>query len=227
MKAIKDNFDFEQLETLPSHEKMRPAGEWPGHENIPYKRIHRWLESNVGRNWNDVYSEFCHKFKSKTRTPFDLLRWEVELNTFMDGKKVMAHGFRNKPIEILKESPFYRQDFLYVHPETNILCRIKHKKIDYEKLRKEENLKTLRILGPYHQLQKHNGIWYELQIFGMTEEIRNSRGGYFTKILGPEDRMNVKSPLSFRVGLDFKYYFKLSYTKKQLGKKELKKHGLK
>lgn len=216
MSALKDNFDLEQLDTLPKRQRMFPPDEWrEWGKEVEYRKIERWLESQVGRNWDEVYSEFCKTFNYETESHSNLLKWRVDRNTFMDKGDVMTYCL----------TP------LYVHPETNILCKVKRKKIDYNKLRREEEAKTLRVLGPWHQLQKYNGIWYEIQVFGMTEEIwkgKKNTPAWCRVAPGPKERLDFHHPTRFRWSLPPIYFTgRFSYTKKQLSKKELKAHGLK
>ena len=235
---MKDNFDFEKLESLPKHQRMFPPDEWREYKELDrheHHKIDRWIESQVGRNWNDVYSDFCAKFNYKTESHADLLRWRVNRHTFMHKGNVMTHDYHNVPVKV-EDWREYKSNTIYVHPETNILCKIKHKKIDYDKKRKEELAKTLRVIGPWHQFQKHNGIWYEIQLFGMTDELYQSKKTSYSKrhiLPGPKDKLNFDNPIEFKFKLDYKipldnkYYFRLSYTKKQLNKKELTANGLK
>ena len=160
----------ELLEELPSHSKMRPAPKagrvYPRYEdrwyNFPYSKIERFLKSNVGNVWDDVYSKYCHlewlhkRFKNREWAERNII-----VNTFMkDGKVWHVDSNGEYPIG---EYRYGRQDTYYIHPKTKLLCLIKHKPSNYSKKYAEKEAKTMRILGDYHQLLKINGIWYEVR----------------------------------------------------------------
>jgi len=106
----------------------------PWRHNRKEKRIHlaplrRYLRAQVGRNWNDVYSDVCHAFGdvvSNGERLSDYIDWEVELNISVrpeDGELITERGYG------------VGADTLFVHPESGILTlspsrprrRYKHK----------------------------------------------------------------------------------------------------
>jgi len=106
----------------------------PWRHNRKEKRIHlaplrRYLRAQVGRNWNDVYSDVCHTFQdvvSNGERLSDYIDWEVELNVRVrpeDGELITERGYG------------VGADTLFVHPESGILTlsptrprrRYKHK----------------------------------------------------------------------------------------------------
>ncbi|MGZ4843036.1 MAG: hypothetical protein ACXV5J_14895, partial [Candidatus Angelobacter sp.] len=80
--------------------------------------LRRFLEKNVGRPWNDVYSEMCaslDKRKATGKHIFDHATDMVETHCFMgtNGKvRYLRWGIEECEV-----------DDLYVHPQTGLLCR--------------------------------------------------------------------------------------------------------
>lgn len=82
--------------------------------------IYRFLRKNLGRPFNDVYSEFCEHADSRSTVGSNLrenVRWAVAQDILMwDGKPYQTRwGRRANWWE-------YPHTGLYVHPETGILC---------------------------------------------------------------------------------------------------------
>jgi len=116
--------------------------------------LQRFLCSNVGRRWDDVYSEMKQTLDSRKVTGqhiFDHVKWEVELHPVIgeDGK-------------IYERYPHYRERQLlrglYVDPRTGLLCRGERIR---RKQRKEETGHALRIsIDCNMDYINQNGIWY-------------------------------------------------------------------
>lgn len=82
-----------------------------------YSPFIRYLEAQVGRRWNDVYSEISARLRSSTTiTPWvsDCASWHVHINTYRDTDN------RVRDAEYRRECDFMGS--LYVEPETGILC---------------------------------------------------------------------------------------------------------
>lgn len=82
-----------------------------------------WVRKQVGRKWDDVYSEVCKLFdrrsQIKDHVHQHLIRDFVELNTrFIDGKVCVLSRWDGWT-EI---SQGWRRHVFYVHPVTKILC---------------------------------------------------------------------------------------------------------
>jgi hypothetical protein len=117
--------------------------------------LRRYLRSQVGRSWNDVYSELCLQLDTSTMT----------------GQHVFQHvwDYVERHVEII-DGIVYRKpyqdprwdrldtkygDRFYIDPDTRILCQV----------RKKSKRTTQRpcdrlILDDYHQYRKLDGIWY-------------------------------------------------------------------
>jgi len=128
--------------------------------------LERFLRSNVGRPWDDVYSEMKRTLDSRKVTGqhiFDHVKWEVELHPVVgeDGK-------------IYESYPHYRErellHGLYVDPRTGLLCRAERKR---RNPRKEKTGPAVRIsIDRSTHYIKQNGVWYiaELKDDYMIEE---------------------------------------------------------
>ncbi len=138
--------------TLATHQSMNA----PWRHNRKEKRIHlaplrRYLRAQVGRNWNDVYSDVCHTFQdvvSNGERLSDYIDWEVELNVRVraeDGELITERGYG------------VGADTLFVHPESGILTlsptrprrRYKHK----------PRFETVDI-DSEQKLVKVDGLWF-------------------------------------------------------------------
>lgn len=155
--------DIEQLDDLPNRSKI-PKDSRRGYRgrawrsSYPHNKVLRFLESRVGKFWNDVYSEFCHldwlPDGHKTR---EQLSWNVVFETVMKDGKVHYIEEGSGDVKLL-ENHWRRSNLFYVHPVNQKLCRVEKKK-----QQNPEKPKTLIVLGNYHQLLKVKGVWYEVR----------------------------------------------------------------
>ena len=66
-----------------------------GKNNLAYRgryfsnAVDRFLRKNIGRKWDDVYSELSDKIGQKIQD----IGWRVELNAFKDGDKIVSIGY--------------------------------------------------------------------------------------------------------------------------------------
>ncbi len=171
MKNLLQHIDsFDKLEDLPSRSNIPlGGGHWGRRKgrHYPWKKVWRFLESRVGYNWDDVFSEFVHLewIKDEDKTKENIGR-VVELNTFLKDGKVwyMDDGYQagEKPIENC--GGYGGGGVFYIHPTTKVLCFYKKtNKENYKIRQKREEAKYFRVLGNYHQLVKIDGIWFEVK----------------------------------------------------------------
>jgi hypothetical protein len=155
-------------ELLPKYEGIkRPHRHRKGLTDLlgPLKR---WLFSQVGRPWNDVYSEACAVIKAdsviRAHVKTHLLQF-VERNTFMqDGHVcVLEFSYRGRGV-IRVDERRYRGNLFFVHPETNLLCVVpqKSRKV-FRAERRAERAKTFRWLDGHFALKQIRGIWFGCQ----------------------------------------------------------------
>lgn len=120
--------------------------------------LKRFLEKNVGRPWNDVYSEMCaclDKRKATGQHIFDHAMDMVETNCFLGANGKVCHLRWGEQREV---------DDLYVHPRTGVLCRAvrpSKRELKRRKLLAEEV--TWLNIDDDTGYRKHEGIWYRVQ----------------------------------------------------------------
>ena len=130
--------------------------------------LKRWLQSQVGRHWNDVYSEACAVIKPdsiiRAHVKTHLLQF-VERNTFMhDGKVcVLDTGYRSRGVIPVTELRYGWTRF-FVHPESGLLFAIPQR--SWKTLRAERRTaraETFRWLECNFALKQIGGIWFACQ----------------------------------------------------------------
>ncbi len=127
--------------------------------------LRRWLQSQVGRPWNDVYSEACAVIKPdsiiRAHIKTHMLQF-VERHTFMHNGKVCVidTDYRSRGIIPIEERR-YGWNLFFVHPETGVLEVIPRKSRSYWKSQEPKEPETLRWLNNSLALQNIRGLWYE------------------------------------------------------------------
>jgi len=152
----------------------------PAHEGIRRPHVHRkwltdllgplrrWLHSQVGRPWNDVYSEACAVIKPdsiiRAHIKTHLLEF-VERHTFVHGGKVcvLDTGYRGRGIVPVMETCQRRVSF-FVHPETGLLCELRPpSRQELRAARREQRKEGLRWLDGRVALKQIKGCWFACQ----------------------------------------------------------------
>ncbi len=207
-----------RLDSLPKRDRMH-LRDYDYYDHYPkhWKRVHRFLMSNVGQDWDTVISKYTKLpwVPAQYRT-FKHLSTIVEVHTFIKDDEVYylcKYNARNTPLNrpVTERTP----EILYVHPDTNALCYLDNRvsKRKRRAIREAEESKTLKILAPYSQIQKIDGIWY----YGRVEDLKTAK-----KRWRPTDRL-WRNTYAF----DSPWYGEPEIYKQQLNRKELKKHNLK
>jgi len=127
--------------------------------------LKRWLHAQVGRPWNDVYSEAAAVIKPdsiiRAHIKTHLLEF-VERNTFMHGGKVcilQTHSFFCRPGITPVTELRHRRSTFYVHPETFLLYKIPDRSRQRRPDPGEEHRKlTVRWLSEKTLLRQLNGV---------------------------------------------------------------------
>jgi hypothetical protein len=121
--------------------------------------LERFLQSNVGRPWNKVYSEICaglDKRKATGKHVFDHLKCMVYTNCFIGANDKVCYLRQTEECEV---------DDLYVHPRTGLLCRARQENKREPKRRKLLSIEvTLLNLNNGTGYQKHEGLWYRVKL---------------------------------------------------------------
>src|SRR5690348_7504262 len=127
--------------------------------------LKRWLQSQVGRHWNDVYSEACRVIKPdsaiRAHIKTHLLQF-VERHTFMHGGTVcmLDTGYLGRGIIEVTERRYGWSRF-FVHPETGLLHAIPQR--SWKALRAQRRIaraETFRWLDCNFALKQIGGIWF-------------------------------------------------------------------
>jgi hypothetical protein len=111
--------------------------------------LRRYLDKQIGRPWDKVYSEIRANLDTRKATQLHILQHldgYVETRCWMDGKTVMGspHWFRPRPVE-----------GLYVHPKTGILRRAPKRTLDRER----EPVTHVR-LSDLARYELIDGVWF-------------------------------------------------------------------
>lgn len=156
-KAIaKKDEDGQQAAITGMGKPYRVAGDWwyDGGGHTDYAILRRFLVSNLGRNWDEVYSEICESADKRTQDGFRLheaLGYIVEQNCTIneDGQVCDDRG------HVL--SGHWRGE-IYVHPVTKTLEQIKVKR----RYKKEVPQRVFELDGNYYH--EHEGVWYQVEM---------------------------------------------------------------
>ncbi len=182
--------------------------------------LKRWLQSQVGRHWNDVYSEACTVIKPDSvirgHIKTHLLQF-VERHTFMHKGKVcvLDTGYLGHGIIAVTERRYGCSRF-FVHPETGLVCAIPQKSRPALRAeRRAARAEKFRWLDYNFALKQIVGIWFACQF----------------RVVPPEGRFKAYDhALGQEVGRggllrrDGQYLHCIA--KRQLSRRELRRYGL-
>lgn len=139
---------------------------WYGSDSyIPmrWNAARRFLQSNIGRRWDDVWSEYRQVVKNNSwdATLCDrLISGNVHLHVIERDGKFFAISYRE--IDLSTSNNFY------VHPHTNKLCKgpATHKQAQRERaaVLAQQHHKIRRIVGTGLQYHKVAGVWYGVML---------------------------------------------------------------
>src|SRR6185436_8226428 len=193
--------------------------------------LRRYLESNVGRPWNKVYSELSENLKVTSAVQQhvrDHVEDFVAVKTRMRAGELFVTGRWGRETP-LKDS--YQR--LYVHPRTGLLRENQHwrrwgaKRKAEAKRRDAERALRMRELSSTTQLHLLKGVWWEITLASV--KWRRQRDGAGRTISSPQPFTDVV----LRAGLSTLDREELyarpdvyAASKRQLAKAELKRLGL-
>ena len=187
-------------------------------ESFPYKRVKRFLRSQVGLNWNLVTSKYVKLdwVPKEFRRASKLINL-VETNTsIIDGKV----AFYNDQIFVTDKFKFIedeREAVLYVHPNTgNLAFKAQDKQEKYVPFKNA----NLIVLGELNQLIRLGGVWYHVYV--NPKDTIDCRGVFPNSTVRPlleEGHKDLKISASD--------CFVAPIQKKQLSSEQLRIHGLK
>lgn len=119
--------------------------------------LYRWMEKQVGRPWNKVYSEIKDNFASNNLQHQHLIqhvRWMVDLNCFKKNHKI----YNSQGLEV--NSLGSRRPQFYVLDD-GLLKMIKKARTKYGVIPSNPNCKVID--GKTYKADK-DGIWYEIEL---------------------------------------------------------------
>ena len=119
---------FKELEDAPKKSGMKTGKVF--NNRLSFKPLRRFLNSRVGKDWDVIYSEI------KDRMPADIwdyhkpaeLYVSIKVDIMPDGKIIYKQGWGVSRVTISEDgvtSKYGRYSHYYVHPETNLLCKLK------------------------------------------------------------------------------------------------------
>jgi hypothetical protein len=206
---------------LPKIEGMRRPHrdrKWFGEHLSP---LRRWLRSQVGRRWDDVYSEACSVIMPdsvvRNHIKFHLLEF-VQRHTFVRNGQVWCFTCWSRPSnEKLVDEAASRWSPFYVHPRTGFLCEVpsRCRELPWNERAARKRAETCRWVNERTALLKLNGLWFEceMQAFGGRD---------------PQPMYDVASRASLETWEAAERYGKhaVCVRKRQLSREELRRNGL-
>lgn len=179
--------------------------------------LKRWLRSQLGRPWNDIYSEACAVIKPdsviRIHVKTHLLEF-VERHTFMHEGKVCYLDTWRDGITSITERRFGRTEF-FVHPEDGVLLEIPNVSKKIQQANKPKTPLTRCWLRKGVALQHIRGLWFECHFEVVPVDMR------FKAYDHALERVVSRSELTRHD----KHYL-LCKWKRQLSRKELKRYSL-
>lgn len=179
--------------------------------------LKRWLQSQVGRPWNDVYSEACAVIKPvspiRAHVKTHLLEF-VERNTFMhEGKAcVLDTGYLGKPVPVSANGRW--RSLFFVHPDTGLLRPSPRLSKRAWRARDTKPPDTIRWIRRGVALQQIRGFWFECHFEVVPVDVR------FRAYDHALERVVTRGDLT-RHDKDYC----LCILKRQLSKRELRYYG--
>jgi hypothetical protein len=201
--------DPEQLENLPAKQGMfRPhiyGGEHKEFSDL-LGPLQRFLVRQVGRTWNDVYSEIRQRISPRSTVQIHILG---HLDGMVSTKLIERDG------KLFVFGPYWVHEVfpgdLYVNPRTGILCRMPERR----RYPRPTPPTDVVVLAPESELRLVNGIWYwvvfaDVPAPSVDAEGRTIRSIAVDCFTGKE----IPYPGRYRIG------------KRQANHTDLKRHGL-
>ena len=155
-------------ELLPRFEGIKRPHRWLKGQRDLLGPLRRWLQSQVGRSWNDIYSEACAVINPdnyvRVHVKTHLLQY-VQRNTFMHEGKVciLDIGFRGRSIVEVTEHRYGGTRF-FVHPESGLLNAIPQKSRKALRVaRRAARSDDFRWLDCNFALKRIKGFWFACQ----------------------------------------------------------------
>lgn len=247
----RDGRKFRNDEDTATRLGMKRGYNWTKWLNENLAPLRRYLEKQVNRPWDKVYSEICATIDPRSTVKQHILQHIgdfVAINTYWletpDGGKVIIRGRRWPRKDFLLEESTVK---LYVHPRTGILLR-NRRYISFDARKKKERqaqherqFAVRRELGEHEQLHCIEGIWYQVMLGVLPKpkiQARQIDGKWKKKTIHEScwdvvrkewvSREHGVVPTAKHQPSNLEMYGdsnKYAASKRQLNSQELKKHG--
>lgn len=221
-------------EDLPKREKIRQK--WESHYSDYAKAftdvlgpMYRFLLSQVGQKWDNVWSEICQKLPNNSLNTSHvrghILDFVETQTVLIDGKVCYGAG----SIYGMEISGYGRYEWqMYVHPVTGILCKIKNSPHRQNKREKAGINVPDEPLKQYHNI---NGVWYMVTLVECPEIVRKrpKKTMYGTIMAFPAMEIydHAYKTKFGRRDMETKYgMYAYAASKRQLNGKEIDRAGL-
>lgn len=161
-------------------EKIRPVGRGVDRklQGDRIKPLIRYLRSQLGRPWNDVYSEIRENVSLRSTMQMHLVQhvsFAVQTNTYLgeDGRVYEKRNYQSSTLpETSLEEPTYYGYRFYVHPVSQVLCASPHKT-----LKEKTAAPTRFVINPLLHYRKINDNWYVVE-FEKIPKTEGVHGGF-------------------------------------------------
>lgn len=167
--------DLPKMERLYSEGRMNDRDSCSKRFNDYLNPLERWLRKQVGRRWNDVFSELRGMVDNRGtlgRHVYQHLDGWVAKNVVIydDGEVWSFDGHPTK----LGSWSWRRSPDLYVHPDTGLLTAMPDLRAGRKAARRERDAAFLReksFQKDGHHYVKDQGIWYEVVYSTVTDYV--------------------------------------------------------
>jgi hypothetical protein len=211
-KGYNRRWQYCDLDEQPKKEKIRQK--WKDGYEKQFTDVigplYGFLRKNVGRHWDDVYSEICEQLPISSLQGVHIrqhVEWAVEKNVILI-KGVACYGIGRMYGMPLASN----RDTFYIHPDTGILC----KAASARKFKYTPSKGKGIVVDDTHQYHCIDGVWYLVTIKP------------YGTCLAWQNKYDVAYKVNLREWDCFDYYGKkyIGISKDQLNKKEIRKAGL-
>lgn len=207
-----------EVDELPRKISMRSLYDRRKELNENLTPLYRYLNRQVGRKWNDIYSEICEHVNTNSAVQLHILQHllndgVVELNA----KVINGHLYDSEGVYLLnnwRHQNSYQQ--MFVDPRDGTLKLLPTRNKDKKPVR-DDVIQSDDAMVDYWLL---NGIWFEVSFCPAS----SPRTSEYSRLIVYNDILK-KDRIDYW-GLSNRYGSRLPVSKRQLGKKEIKRLNL-
>lgn len=155
--------DGEGFEFVAKKSAKKSRGHGSKYFTDNFAPIRRFLEKNVGRPWDKVYSEMC---KDADLRSLEGWHFRLHIDDLIDTNvEIDEKGFVYSRNGFYSRYPLWKGR-LYVHPESGLVCEVKKgptkgKRFSFFSKQEEKEQTKIKLEDDYWEyLEKIDGIWY-------------------------------------------------------------------